>query len=36
MYDFPETEKKLKSRISSYKSALLKEQRKFGYVNDGG
>ena len=36
MYDFPETEKKLKSRISSYKSALLKEQQKFGYVNDGG
>ena len=36
MYDFPETEKKLKSRISSYKSALLKEKQKFGYVNDGG
>ena len=36
MYDFPETEKKLQSRISSYKSALLKEQQKFGHVNDGG
>ena len=35
MYDFPETEKKLKSRISSYRSALLKEKKKFGYVNDG-
>jgi hypothetical protein len=35
MYNFPETEKKLKSRISSYKSSLLKEKRKFGYVDDG-
>jgi len=35
MYDFPETEKKLKSRISSYKSSLLKEKKKFGYVDDG-
>jgi len=35
MYDFPETEKKLKSRISSYKSSLLTEKKKFGYVDDG-
>jgi hypothetical protein len=35
MYNFPETEKKLKSRISSYKSSLLKEKKKFGYVDDG-
>jgi hypothetical protein len=35
MYDFPKTEKALKKRISSYKASLLKEQREFGYVNDG-
>ncbi|MBF0230782.1 MAG: hypothetical protein HQK63_14535 [Desulfamplus sp.] len=35
MYNFPETQKKLKSRISSYKSSLLKEMKKFGYINDG-
>lgn len=35
MYNFPETEKKLKSRTSSYKSSLLKEKKKFGYVDDG-
>ena len=35
MYDFPRTEKALKKRISSYKASLLKEQREFGYVNDG-
>ena len=35
MYDFPKTEKALKKRISSYKASLLKEQEKFGYVNDG-
>lgn len=35
MYNFPETKKKLESRISSYKSSLLKEKHKFGYVNDG-
>jgi hypothetical protein len=35
MYNFPETEKKLKSRISSYKSSLLKEKKKFGHVDDG-
>ena len=35
MYNFPKTEKTLKNRISSYKSSLLKEKKKFGYVNDG-
>jgi hypothetical protein len=35
MYDFPKTEKALKKRISSYKASLLKEQKKFGHVNDG-
>lgn len=36
MFNFPETEKKLKSRISSYKSALNKEKKTYGYINDGG
>lgn len=36
MFTFPDTEKKLKSRISSYKSALNKEQKNHGYINDGG
>ena len=35
MYNFPKTEKKLKSQISSYKSSLLKEKMKFGFVDDG-
>lgn len=35
MLNFPETEKKLKSRISSYKSALNKEKKTYGYINDG-
>ncbi len=35
MYSFPKTEKKLKSQISSYKSSLLKEKMKFGFVDDG-
>jgi hypothetical protein len=35
MYSFPDTEKKLKSKISSYKSALNKEKKNYGYVNDG-
>ena len=33
--DFPDTEKKLKQRISSYKSSLNKEKRKHGFINDG-
>ena len=35
MYDFPNTEKALKKRISSYKASLLKEKKEFGHVNDG-
>jgi hypothetical protein len=36
MFTIPDTEKKLRTRISSYKSALNKEKRTFGHVNDGG
>ena len=36
MFNLPDTEKKLKSRISSYKSALNKEKRIYGHINDGG
>ncbi len=36
MYNFPDTEKKLRSRISSYMSSLNKEKRSFGYINDSG
>ena len=36
MYDFPKNEKALEKRISSYRNALLKEKKQFGYVNDGG
>ena len=35
MFNFPETEKKLKSRIFSYKSALNKEKKTHGYISDG-
>ena len=35
MYDFPQNEKALEKRISSYRNGLLKEQKQFGYVNDG-
>jgi hypothetical protein len=35
MFTIPDTEKKLRTRISSYKSALNKEKR-MGYINDGG
>jgi len=35
MFAIPDTEKKLRSRISSYKSALTKEKRTFGHINDG-
>ncbi len=35
MYDFPQNEKALEKRISSYRNALLKEKKQFGYVNDG-
>ncbi len=36
MISFPDTEKKLRARISSYKSALTKEKRTFGHINDDG
>ena len=36
MIDFPDNEKKLKQRISSYKSSLNKEKRAHGFINDGG
>lgn len=35
MTNFPDTEKKLKSRISSYRSALNKEMKTYGHINDG-
>jgi hypothetical protein len=35
MFTFPDTEKKLKSRISSYKSSLNKEKKDYGHINDG-
>ena len=35
MFSFPETEKILRSKISSYKSALTKEKKSYGYINDG-
>ena len=35
MFSFPDTEKKLRSRISNYKSALNKEKKDYGYINDG-
>lgn len=36
MFTIPDTEKKLKSRISSYKSAMNKELKVHGHINDGG
>lgn len=36
MFAIPDTEKKLRARITGYKSALNKEKRTHGYVNDGG
>lgn len=36
MFNIPDTEKKLKSRISSYKSALNKDKKIHGFVRDGG
>ncbi len=33
--NFPDTEKKLKTRISSYKAALNKEKKIHGFINDG-
>ena len=35
MFIFPETEKKLKARISSYRTALNKEKKTHHFINDG-
>ncbi|MBO9497112.1 hypothetical protein J7438_23925 [Thalassotalea sp. G20_0] len=35
MLIFPETEKKLKARISSYRSALNKEKKEYHFISDG-
>ena len=35
MFNFPDTEKKLKSRVSNYKSSLIKEKKSHGYISDG-
>ncbi|WP_298940587.1 hypothetical protein [uncultured Psychromonas sp.] len=35
MNTFPDTEKKLKARISSYKSSLNQEKKEYGVVSDG-
>lgn len=35
MITFPDTEKKIKSRISAYRSTLNKELKTYGQINDG-
>lgn len=35
MSSFPETDRKLKARIASYRSALNREKRAFGAISDG-
>ena len=35
MVTFPDTEKKLKNKISSYRSALNKELKEYDHINDG-
>lgn len=35
MFTFPDTEKKLKTRISSYRSALRKEKKEYDFISDG-
>lgn len=35
MLIFPESEKQIKTRISSYKSSLNKEMKNHGYISDG-
>jgi len=36
MISFPKTEKMLRAKISSYKSALKSEKKNFGHIHDGG
>lgn len=33
-YDFPDTEKKLKNRINSYKAAMNRELKEYGFIDD--
>lgn len=35
MFIFPDTNQKLRSKISSYKSSFKKEKKEFGFINDG-
>ena len=35
MFKFPDTDRKLRNRISSYMSSMMKEKRQFGSVRDG-
>ncbi|MGR6874012.1 hypothetical protein ACU6U9_17260 [Pseudomonas sp. HK3] len=35
MFKFPDTEKKLKTKISSYRSALRKEKKEHDFISDG-
>jgi hypothetical protein len=35
MFTFPDTEKKLKNRVTKYKRELQKEKDLTGYINDG-
>lgn len=35
MFNIPDTEKKIRSRISSYKSAMRKEKKLHGFISDG-
>ena len=35
MLNFPDTDRKLKNRISSYMSSMMREKRQFGSVRDG-
>ncbi|MCF6202952.1 MAG: hypothetical protein L3J59_04660 [Methylococcaceae bacterium] len=36
MFNIPETEKKIRSKISSYKSSLNREKKTYGQISDGG
>jgi hypothetical protein len=35
MFNIPDTEKKIKARISSYRSSMRKEQKAHGFISDG-
>ncbi len=36
MFNIPETEKKIRNKISSYKSSLNREKKTYGQISDGG